>query len=110
MKTALDIQNDGEGLVFLSDREKGIETALNDVLPRAAHSFCVFHIEKNVKSRYYTSLEGLIFKAARAGTEKAFNDAIEQMKAMNRAAGTYIEVIDKYKWARAFSRRGVSDT
>ena len=46
VKTALNRQDDGDGLVFLSDREKGFETSLRDVLPRAAHSFCVFHIEK----------------------------------------------------------------
>ena len=42
VKTALHIQGGGEGLVFLSDREKGKEKSLNDVLPRAANSFSVF--------------------------------------------------------------------
>ena len=102
LKTALHIQDDGQGLVFLSDREKGIEAALDDVLPRAAHAYCVFHIEKNVKSRYYTKLGGLIFQAARAGTETTFEDTINRMKAMNKAAGAYVDGIDKNKWARAF--------
>ena len=30
VKSALHIQDDGQGLVFLSDREKGIEAALDD--------------------------------------------------------------------------------
>ena len=55
-----------------------------------------------MKSRYYTKLGGLIFQAAHAGTETAFEDTINQMKAMNKAAGAYVDGIDKNKWARAF--------
>ena len=102
VKTALHIQDGGEGLVFLSDREKGIEKSLNDVLPRAAHSFCVFHLEKNVKKHFHTSLEGLLFKAARAGTAQAFAATLEKMKGLHRAAGAYIEGVDPAMWARAF--------
>ena len=32
--------------VFLSDREKGIESPLSKVLPDAKHGHCVFHIER----------------------------------------------------------------
>ena len=49
LRSALQIADEGDGLVFLSDREKGIEIALQQLFPRAFHSFCVFHIQKNVK-------------------------------------------------------------
>ena len=96
VKSALEIEDDRNGL-FLSDREKGIDISLNAVFPRAAHSFCVVHIGKNVKTRFKTSLDGVSFKAACAGTQKAFRDAIEEMKAVNRAAGLHVEQIDLAK-------------
>ena len=42
VQSALHIYNGGEGLVCLSNREKGIKNALAEVFPRAAHGFCVF--------------------------------------------------------------------
>ena len=102
VKTALDIQDGGEGLVFLSDREKGIETSLNEVLPRATHGYCVFHIQKNVKKHFHTALNGLLFKAARAATVQDFKDVMREIQSINPAALEYIKGIDGNKWARAF--------
>ena len=104
MKTALNL-NEGEGVVVLSDREKGIENALAALLPRAAHSYCVYHIQKNVKVHFHTSLEGLLFRAAKAPDEGSFLRAMAEMKRVNIAAGEYVERIDKAKWARAFFPR-----
>ena len=39
VRNALHINDEGDGIVAMSDREKGIENALKDVLPRASHSF-----------------------------------------------------------------------
>ena len=92
----------GDGLVVLSDREKGLDAALEALLPAAAHSYCVYHIEKNVKSSFHTSLDGLLFRAAKAGDEKTFNEVLDKNKTVNERAGRYIEAIEKTKWARAF--------
>ena len=102
VKSALRIDDGGEGIVFLSDRERGIEAATSELFPHAAHSHCVFHISKNVKTQYKTTLNGLLFKAANALNKKAFNDTIAEMKSINHAAGKYVERIDPAKWARAF--------
>ena len=102
VKTALQIVDDGEGVVFLSDREKGIDSSLAIVFPRSAHSFCTFHIQKNVKQHYHTTLGGLLFRAANAGSAKDFTDTIAQMRRINPEATAYIEGIPAGKWARAF--------
>ena len=102
VQSALHINNGGEGLVCLSDREKGIENALGDVFPRAAHGFCVFHIQKNVLKAYHTDLDGLLFQAAKAATEKEFDEKLALINALDPDAGAYIRGIDKHKWARAF--------
>ena len=40
--------NHGDGVVFLSDREKWIEAAVHSLFPNAHHSFWAYHIQKNV--------------------------------------------------------------
>ena len=102
VKIAFAIDDGGEGLVFISDREKGIDISTNEVFPRAAHSNCVFHIAKNVKVRYKTSLNGLLFKAANALDKKTFNDTIEEMKNVHMAAGLYVAEIEPKTTARAY--------
>ena len=106
VRDALHIGN-GHGVVVLSDREKGIKKAVRRLLPRAAHSFCVFHIQKNVKTRFKTALNGLLFTAAKASTRRAFEDALEEMKKPYKRAGRYVKRINPTRWARPFfpSRR-----
>ena len=70
VKTAFHIEDDGRGLVFLSEREKGLDDGLKELFPNAAHSFCVYHVEKNVKVRYKTTVEGLLFTAAKTWCPK----------------------------------------
>ena len=101
MRAAFEM-GDGAGVVVLSNREKGLLNSVSEVLPRAAHSFCVFHMQKNVEGRYHTPLNGLLFRAAKAATAPEFNAAIARMKELHRAAGEYVEAIDKRRWARAF--------
>ena len=62
LRDALHVTNGGDGIVALSDREKGIENARKEIFPRASHGFCVFHIMKNVKKRFHTALDGLLFQ------------------------------------------------
>ena len=102
VQSALHIINGGLGIVFISDREKGIEASLREVSPRSAHGFCVFHIQKNVKKHFQTSLEGLLFKAAKAPTVFEFNEQMALMRALHHEAGAYVTAIDNTKWARAF--------
>ena len=80
LRVALHVENGGDGLVVLSDREKGIYNALKKSFPPAQHSFCVFHIQKNVKTAYKTALNGLLFKEAKAWHKNDFRAALEEMK------------------------------
>ena len=97
LRDALHVENDGDGLVVISDREKGIKKAVKMYLPLAHHSYCVFHIQKNVKTKYKTSLNGLLFKAAKASNEIDFRAAINEMKELHTTAAEYVEKIKPYK-------------
>lgn len=99
--SALDNDNGG-GVVGLSDREKGIERALGIFWPQAQHAFCAFHIQKNLKKHFNTALEGLVFAAARATSPGDYHRVIAMMKDLDVRAGEYIASIDPAKWCRAF--------
>ena len=101
LRDTLHVTNDGDGIVALSDREKGIENAMKEIFPRVSHGFCVFHIMKNVKKRYHTALDGLLFKAAKASHVHEYHATIAQIKSLHDAAGQYIEDSNPEKWARA---------
>ena len=100
-KTPSTLKN-GDGIVFLSDREKGIDLAVKALFPNAAHAFCVYHNQKNVKAKHYTTLDGLFFKAANAESDVEFYAIIDRMKALHRKAGLYVENLEEERWARAF--------
>ena len=105
VRAGLHIEDGGEGIVVLGDREKGLERAVNELLPRACHGYCVCHINKNLKAHHGTVLQGILFKAAKDATEDAFNATIQAMRKANAAGAAYIEAIDKRRWARAFFAR-----
>ena len=86
---------------MISDREKGINKAVKKFLPSAHHSYCVFHIQKNVKTKFKTCLNGLLFKAAKAANEADFLAAIDEMKSIHGTAAEYVERIKPHKWARS---------
>lgn len=52
--------NQKPDLVVISDREKGLTQAVRETLPDCAHSYCIYHIEKNIKSRFKADKGGLI--------------------------------------------------
>ena len=101
VSVAFHIGDGGRGLVFLSDREKGIDAAVSSLFPNAAHSFCVYHIQKNLKVNFHTTLDGLLFEAAHAVNVDSFNEALRKMKALHKAAYKYVKKIKAVRWARS---------
>ena len=102
VRTGLGIEDGGDGIVILSDREKGIKKAVKRFFPLAGHSYCVFHMQKNVKLHFKTALDGLLFKAAKASTKIDFRATLDEMKRLHKAAGEYVEKISPERWARSF--------
>ena len=85
---------DGEGIVFLSDREKGIEAAVTQLFPHAQHAFCVYHIQKNVKVNFHTTFDGLLFQAAKADCARTFEVVMAQMMRLDSSAGEYVSKME----------------
>ena len=101
VKSSFHIGN-GENVVFLSDREKGIDHAVSEFFPAAAHSHCMYHIQNNVKINFHTDLNRMLFQAAKAVNAVEFNDVMQRICRFNEGAADYIKKIDEKRWARAF--------
>ena len=98
---------DGDGVVVLSDMEKGLERALTDVLPKALHGLCLFHIEKNFVKKFKSNMNGVLWKAAKCTTQEEFRECIDELEAANPAAANYIRLIEPKKraWSHFPGRR-----
>ena len=52
--------------------------------------------------KFKTSLEGLLFKAAKSLSQRDFRNVMARIRALHRDAGAYIDRIKPERWARAF--------
>jgi len=74
-------------LVFLSDRQKGLLKAVDNVFPGCLHGYCLKHLEANFhKEIKDKNLLPFLWKAANATTQPAFNKALEGMTSLNPKA------------------------
>ena len=74
----------------MSDREKGLEKAVEEALPRAAHSHCAQHIAANVQVKFGLICRGLFWSVAYAHTKKAYYAAIIELRKENKLAAAYV--------------------
>ena len=81
-------------LTILSDREKGLSNAVDDLFPRAHRGFCAQHIAENVKSRYGgVASRQAFWKVAKARSIPAYNSALEELREISEGAFTYVKGI-----------------
>ncbi|XP_021735683.1 uncharacterized protein LOC110702287 [Chenopodium quinoa] len=95
----------GLGYTFMSDRQKGLLEALNQVVPNADTRYCVRHIWANFKLQFSGSkFKELFWSAARATTLFDFEVAMESIEFLSEEAYEYLADIPPKHWSRhAFS-------
>ena len=75
-----------KSLIFLSDRQKCLIQAVEQLFPDSPHGFYLRHLEDNMhRSFKNVELKGLLWKVARAMTETDFNQAFNDMRTINLA-------------------------
>ena len=89
--------------IFISDREKGMVTAVTETFPAALHFHCCQHIADNLQQRYGNKVRPLFWIATRAKTSTTFKAAIEAIQEENKDAFQYLMDIDKKLWTRAYA-------
>ena len=73
-----------KALVFLSDRQKGLVEAVENVFRGCPHGYCVQHLDANlIKEFKNPKLSEFLWKAASATTQPVFDKALEDMAKIN---------------------------
>ncbi|XP_057793275.1 uncharacterized protein LOC131009889 [Salvia miltiorrhiza] len=77
----------GDGWTFISDQQKGLEAAVNLLVPYAEHRNCARHVYMNWKKDHKGSvLKNIFWRAVRATYLEDYKQAIEDMKQEDVAA------------------------
>lgn len=98
----LDLGN-GENMTILSDKHKGIMSAVKQLLPNAEQRFCSRHLFGNLRKFFGDAeLQDLYWCIVFAYEEKQFEKFMTQLRAKSRAAHDALLVHDVTTWARAY--------
>nr|XP_025625100.1 uncharacterized protein LOC112717220 [Arachis hypogaea] len=90
------------GWVFMSDQQKGLIPALQDVMPGVKHRFCCMHMWRNMNKRWKDKeLKATFWQCAKATTDQEFNDAMGDVKRINKQAREYLSKFEQEQWSRS---------
>ncbi|XP_027171683.1 uncharacterized protein LOC113771283 [Coffea eugenioides] len=87
-------------LTFMSDRQKGLNLAYEEIFPDATGRHCCRHIS-NFKSQFPgILLKSFFWKAAKSYDVVGYNEAMASIKDINIAAWRYLDKIPRSSWCR----------
>ncbi|XP_015949819.1 uncharacterized protein LOC107474693 [Arachis duranensis] len=91
------------GWCFISEMQKGLIHAIQDVFPNVHHKFCVWHLWRNFNKQWKDNqLRGLLWECARSTTQEGFVEGMKKLEKLNKDAWTYLCKWPKNSWSRAF--------
>ena len=100
--------------IMISDRQKGLTTAVARVLPNAIHGHCCQHIADNIGQHFGTKTVcvKLFWRAARAKTKPIFDTIMTRLTEEHPECAAYLKDIEVKSWARHVFpvRRWLHDT
>ncbi|GAA0152104.1 hypothetical protein LIER_37424 [Lithospermum erythrorhizon] len=92
--------------VVISDKQKGLEQVIHDLLPEVAKRNCVQHIYQNFKKDHRGGkyLRDRLWEVARSTNKEEYKKAMQKMKNTSEAAHRWLEdhVKPPKQWCRAF--------
>nr|KAJ0213876.1 hypothetical protein LSAT_V11C400173310 [Lactuca sativa] len=96
---------------FISDRQKGLHTAVEQIFPNAEHRYCIRHIHDNMRKRWrQTEYRDHLWRCASATTIPEFEHLMKEFSQYEKEACEWLKQIPPKHWARShFSGRAVSD-
>ncbi|KAK8940462.1 hypothetical protein KSP39_PZI010501 [Platanthera zijinensis] len=87
---------------IISDKQKGLIRAVEELLPNAEHRFCLRHMYSNFKQLHKgLQLKTLLWKAASSTRVVDFNREMKKLKEFNNAAYEWVRARDPKNWARS---------
>ncbi|KAH9802199.1 SWIM-type domain-containing protein [Citrus sinensis] len=93
--------NYGEGLCFMSDRQKGILNALDKVFPHALKRYCCRHIYANFKEKFPgVLLKKPFWQACRSANVSDFRRHMAELNEISPAGHDWLMQIPVVCWAK----------
>ncbi|XP_025684790.1 uncharacterized protein [Arachis hypogaea] len=90
------------GWNFISDQQKGLIPAMQQVMPGVHHHFCAMHIWNNFTKRWKDKkLKGAVWECCRATTTQEFKVAMLRLQWINTGAWEYLNKLDPKQWTKA---------
>ena len=94
-----------KSLVFLSDRQKGLLEGVDRLFPGCPHGYCLRHLAENLHKKFKNpELDKLFWNTAAALTPEKFDEAIDNMKAIDASAVDWLFSHAKLEGQDLFSR------
>ncbi|KAE8217669.1 hypothetical protein CF319_g8294 [Tilletia indica] len=75
---------------IISDRQKGLLNAIENVLPETTEGFCCWRLAENVKKHYGAEARRLFWPLVYAATEAKFKDCMETLRQHKSGAADYL--------------------
>ena len=87
----------------MTDKQKGLIPAVQQVFPDSEHRFCVRHLYSNFQEKFKGEvLKNQLWSCARSSSVQQWNMNMEKMKALDEAAFKWLEKMPPNTWVRAF--------
>jgi hypothetical protein len=87
----------------MTDKQKGLVPAVEQVFPKAEHRFCVRHLYSNFQGQFKgENLNEQLWACARSYTVDKWNLNMDKMKALNSDAYKWLEKKAPQTWVWAF--------
>lgn len=82
------------GNIFISNREKGLPTALEKTMPNITQAYYCQHIADNVQHRFSLKCRPLFQACAQARSEEEFQNALSALMEQDVDAKNYVNAIN----------------
>jgi hypothetical protein len=83
---------------FISDRQKGLIKALQEVFPENHKMFCSIHIARNAAKLAGKRISGLVYSLSKTTSRMAAGDIMEKIERVSHSAKQYVNAIDEDQW------------
>jgi hypothetical protein len=83
---------------FISDRNKGLMDAINDNFTNNHHSYCAFHLQKNVSDKYGAKVSKNICRMAKTFSVRMKDKYLSEIGVISQPALEYVNDISSEHW------------
>jgi MULE transposase-like protein len=90
-----------EAVTAISDRDKGLREAVDQLGPLCLAAYCCWHLKENLVREFRRPLNQHFWAIARAPFKAIFNSRLAELQAVNPNAAAYLAAIPPKLWVKA---------